>query len=135
VDDFVVFDNSKERLSGVKAELETYLGSLRLCLHRNKSRVYRVKDGVPFLGYRIFPTHRLLAKANILAMRRRLRQNSRQYRHGEISLDKVRRCIQSWIGHACHADSYRLRGRLLTSVAFQRGEAESTPWRLVEQQP
>jgi retron-type reverse transcriptase len=135
VDDFVVFDNSKEKLRDVKQELETYLSSLRLCLHRNKSRVYHVKDGVRFLGYRIFPSHRLVAKANILCMRRRLCRYSRQYRDGEISLDKVRQCIQSWIGHACHADSYRLRSRLLTSVAFQRGEAEGAPWRLVEQQP
>jgi retron-type reverse transcriptase len=135
VDDFVVFDNSKEKLRGVKAELETYLGSLRLCLHRDKSRVYRVKDGVRFLGYRIFPTHRLVAKANILAMRRRLRRYSRQYRDGEMSLDKVRQCIQSWIGHACHADSYRLRSRLLAGAAFQRGEAGGAPWGLVEQQP
>ena len=135
VDDFVVFDNSKEKLSGVKAELESYLGSLRLCLHRNKSRVYPVKDGVSFLGYRIFPTHRLVAKANILAMRRRMHRYSRQYREGEISLAQVRQCIQSWIGHACHADSYRLRSRVLTSVAFQRGEAGGAPWGFVEQQP
>jgi hypothetical protein len=76
-----------------------------------------------------------VAKANILAMRRRMRRYSRQYRAGEISLDKVRQCIQSWIGHACHADSYRLRSRVLTSVAFQRGEAGGAPWGLVEQQP
>ena len=135
VDDFVVFDNSKEKLSGIKAELESYLGSLRPCLHRNKSRVYPVKDGVRFLGYRIFPTHRLVAKANTLAMRRRMHRYSRQYREGEISLAQVRQCIQSWIGHACHADSYRLRSRLLTGVAFQRGEAGGAPWGLVEQQP
>jgi retron-type reverse transcriptase len=45
VDDFVVFDNSKEKLSGVKAELESYLGSLRLRMHRDKSRVSRVNVG------------------------------------------------------------------------------------------
>jgi retron-type reverse transcriptase len=135
VDDFVVFDDSKERLSQVKSEIENYLGSLRLCLHRDKSRVYPVRDGVRFLGYRIFPTHRLVAKANILAMRRRMRRYSRQYRAGEINLDKVRQCIHSWIGHAGHADSYRMRSRLLTSVAFQRSEAGGAPWGFVEQQP
>jgi len=47
----------------------------------------------------------------------------------------IQKYFQSWIGHACHADSYRLRSRLLTGVAFQRGEAGGAPWGLVEQQP
>jgi retron-type reverse transcriptase len=135
VDDFVVFDNSKERLSNVKAEIECYLGSLRLRLHCNKSRVYLVQDGVRFLGYRMFPSHRLVIKTNALAMRRRMRRYSQEFRDGEVSLAQVRQCIQSWIGHACHADSYRLRGRVLTGVAFQRGEARGAPRGLVEQQP
>ncbi len=60
VDDFVVFDNDKERLKEVLAAMRLYLAGLRLRLHKNKSRIYRVNEGVSFLGYRIFPTHRLL---------------------------------------------------------------------------
>jgi retron-type reverse transcriptase len=135
VDDFVVLDNSKERLRGIKKEMERYLDGLRLRLHRNKCRVYRVADGVTFLGYRIFPTHCMLKKANVLRIRRRLRGFQVQYAAGQIDLAKIRQSVQSWIGHASHADTYRLRRRLLGGAVFQRGEARGAPWRFVEQQP
>ncbi len=44
-----------------------------------------------------------------------------QYADGQIDLAAVGQRIQSWIGHAAHADSYRLRERILGSVTFQKG--------------
>jgi hypothetical protein len=87
------------------------------------------------LGYRVFPTHRLLKKDNSLKMRRRLKKMSIQYRIGEISLDKVNQRIQSWIGHAGHADTWHLRQRLFSEAVFQRGDAKSAARGFVEQQP
>jgi hypothetical protein len=104
---------------------------LRLTLHKNKCRIYRVSDGVTFLGYRIFPTHRLLKKQNALHMRHKLRIMSRQYAQGRIDLPAINQRIQSWIGHAAHADSYRLRRRVLGSVTFQRGQTQNASGRLV----
>jgi len=135
VDDFVVLDNEKERLHEVQGLIVQYLDNLRLRLHANKSRVYRVKDGIRFLGYRVFPTHRFVKKDNVLRMRRRLKVLSQRYRERQISLDDVRQSIQSWIGHAKHADSYRLRSRLLEGVVFQRGETSGAPRGFLEQQP
>jgi RNA-directed DNA polymerase len=134
VDDFVVFDNSKSRLHDVHASIAGYLETMRLALHKRKCRVFRVGDGVSFLGYRIYPTHRLLKKQNVLRMRRKIRKMSQQYACGQISQKDIQQCIQSWIGHAAHADTYRLRERLLGSTAFQRGATKNAAWRLVEQQ-
>jgi retron-type reverse transcriptase len=134
VDDFVVFGNSKTQLHEIKSAMSEYLESLRLRLHQNKSRVYCVKDGVRFLGYRIFATHRLVDKRNVLHMKRKLKKYSLLYREGQISLDEIKQSIQSWIGHVSHADSHRMRLRVLQSVVFQRDNAESAPWRFLEQQ-
>ncbi|MDF1594362.1 MAG: reverse transcriptase/maturase family protein [Desulfobacterales bacterium] len=134
VDDFVVFGDSKEKLRKVKVLIEDYLGALRLRLHPGKCRAYKVKDGISFLGYRIFPTHRLLNKGNALRMRRRLKKMRSLYREGKIELDKIQQRIQSWIGHAAHADTYRLRRRVLESVAFQRGITGNAAGGFVEQQ-
>lgn len=134
VDDFVVFHKDKKQLQMIKLRVEEFLESLRLRLHRDKSRAYRVSDGVVFLGCRMFPNHRLLKKENALGMRRRLKKMARQYQNGEIPLEKVSQRIQSWIGHARHADTWRLRERLFSEVAFQRGEAKSDSWGGVEQQ-
>ncbi|MFP4348414.1 MAG: hypothetical protein ACLFQY_09030 [Desulfococcaceae bacterium] len=109
------------------------MATLRLKLHPKKCQIFRVKDGVPFLGYRIFPTHRLLDRRNALAMRRRMRKMALQYQKREISLDKIQQRIQSWIGHAAHADTWHLRERVLGGVAFQRDGAENAPGRLLEQ--
>lgn len=134
VDDFVVLDDSKERLREIKKEIEEYLVGLRLRLHPRKSRIHRIKDGIRFLGFRVFPTHRLLDKGNALRMRQRMKQMAAEYENGNISLDNVRQRIRSWIGHAAHADTWKLRGRILGSVAFTRGAAQNASGRLVEQQ-
>lgn len=133
VDDFVVFHPEKAFLHHVKAEMTNYLNTLRLRLHPKKCQLHRVSDGVPFLGYRIFPTHRLLNARNSLTMRRRMRTMARSYRNGEIPLDKIQQRIQSWIGHAAHADTWNLRGRILGGVSFQRDDAERAAGRFVEQ--
>ena len=134
VDDFVVFDDDKARLWEIKERMAAFLAGLRLKLHKNKCRVYRVADGVRFLGYRIFPDHRLLPKDNVLGMRRRLKGMRRDYGNRVISLAQVNQRIHSWLGHACHADTYRLRGRLFGGAAFTRGAApENAAGRVVEQ--
>ena len=91
VDDFVVFHDSKQRLHEIHRQMAEYLESLRLKMHKRKCRIYRVSDGVSFLGYRIFPTHRLLKKDNALRMRRRLKKMSRRYSNNNIGF----RCVST----------------------------------------
>ncbi len=123
VDDFVAFGNDKSRLKDVKCAMEDHLENLRIGMHERKSRIYRVTDGVTFLGYRMFPDHRLLKKDNALRMRRKMRKMAGQYLGWEISFRDVHQRVQSWTAHARHADTFKLRGRVLGSVTFQRGEA------------
>lgn len=120
VDDFVAFSNNKGQLREAKQAMTDFLSSLRLKVHSRKCRIYIVREGVRFLGYRIFPTHRLLGKDNVLRMKRRLKKLSVLYREGEIPLKRLHQSIQSWIGHASQADTYHLRSRILSSVAFYR---------------
>lgn len=135
VDDFVAFAESKEQLNEAKEQMNSYLDRLRLKMHENKSRVYRVTDGVRFLGYRMFPDHRLLDKGNVLRMRRKMKKLSDGFRDGEIAFSTVHQSIQSWVGHAAHADTWKIRGKVLGSVVFQRGDAGEASGRFVEQQP
>lgn len=84
---------------------------------------YRISQGIRFVGYRVFATHRLLVRENVWRFRRRLRKMQEQYARYEISLDEARRRIMSWIGHARQADSYRLRRRLFREHPFRRARA------------
>lgn len=119
-DDFVIFDNSKEVLNRIKEHISDYLETLRLRLHQNKSRVYRVTDGVDFLGYRIFSDHLRVRKTIVRNFRRKLKTLSRKYKDGTVDLDKVNASVQSWIGHVQHANSYRLREELFNRTVFSR---------------
>ena len=121
VDDFVVLDNDKARLHQVKAEMEAYLAQhLRLQLHEHKCQISPVKTGTDFLGYRVFPTHRLLRQTSVTRARRRLRRLQQDYAAGDISQDAVKHSVQSWLGHVKHADTYGLRRAIFSQLSFRR---------------
>jgi hypothetical protein len=46
---------------------------LRLDLNAGKSRIYRMADGVTFLGWSIVPDHTRLVRPNIIRFRRHMR--------------------------------------------------------------
>jgi retron-type reverse transcriptase len=123
-DDFLVFSDDKALLADVSRQAASFLGSLRLRIHPTKNVVFPVRAGVPFLGYRVFPTHRLLARANVWAFRRRLRAMQQQYARHQIGPEQVRQRVMSWIGHARQADTHRLRERLLLEHPFRGTAAE-----------
>ena len=120
IDNFLVFADGKRRLHEVRLEIERFLETLRLQIHQDKSVVFPCDQGIRFLGYRVFPTHRLLAKENVRRFRRRMRWMQREYARGRIGFEVIRPRIMSWIGHARHAKTYRLRRLLFRRMTFQR---------------
>jgi Retron-type reverse transcriptase len=113
VDDFAVFGHSKADLQEVKRQIEVFLQGLRLVLHERKSRVYRCDEGVTFLGFRIFPSFRLLPSSNVRRLRKRTRKRIADYRRNKISLQDFHRSLKGWEGHALQADTWRLRRKLI----------------------
>ena len=80
----------------------------------------RVVDGTRFLGYRVFPHHRLLARENVIRMKRRLKRLQVGFADGSISAPEIRQRLMSWLGHALHADTFHLRERLFRETKFVR---------------
>jgi retron-type reverse transcriptase len=120
VDDFLVFSDDKKYLAEVREQIRCFLVSLRLRLHPQKNVISPVKNGIRFLGFRVFPTHRLLPKDNIRRFRRRIRDMQQSYAAGEVSLPEIQQRMMSWSGHACQADTYHLRCRLFAEMLFVR---------------
>jgi retron-type reverse transcriptase len=119
-DDFVILDNEKSRLHEIKTAISTFLEGERLRLHPKKCLVFPTRLGTEFLGYRIFPTHKRLRKANIRRFNKRLKQLQEQYSRYEIDLKEVNQSIVSWVGHASHADTHNLRRQILMRAVFRR---------------
>ena len=135
VDDFLVFSDDKRQLHRTKAEVEHFLERLRLRLHPDKSVVFPTTQGIWFLGYRVFPTHRLLAQENVWRFRRRMQRLAEKYADGVIALPDIRQRLLSWLGHAGHANTYRLRTKLFRKLSFQRAATVQprVSWRVLEQ--
>ncbi len=113
MDDFVLFSDNKAQLQDWKVAVRDFLASrLRLVLHPKKSLVFPVKVGVDFCGFRLYPTHRRLRRSSVRRFVRRFRHQREAYRRGELSLDEMNTSVQSWIAHAAHGDTWRLRRRL-----------------------
>jgi len=121
VDDFLLFSDSREELNEMHLRIGEFLDRYRLTLHPGKSRVYRCRDGFPFLGFRLFPTHARLARPNVMRFRRRLRQLHADYHSGLIDKATVNQSVQAWIGHAMHGDTWRLREQIFEALPFLAG--------------
>jgi retron-type reverse transcriptase len=120
VDDFVLLHHDKQWLREALQACREFLVSLRLRLHPHKCVISRVADGTRFLGYRVFPDHRLLARENVQRMRCRLKRLQAAFAAGRLDAPAIRQRLQSWIGHAQHADTFRLRQRLFAEAPFVR---------------
>lgn len=118
-DDFLLFSDDMATLHAWHAALRAFAaGRLRLHLHERKCQVYPTRTGVPFLGFRHFPTHRRLKRENVVRFRRRLRVLQHGYATGAVNREKVGESIQSWCAHAAHGNTYTLRNQILRQTAF-----------------
>lgn len=120
MDDFIIFHNSKVFLKELRKEIEEYLKGLRLNLHKKKQQIFPSKNGVPFLGFNIYQTHRRLKQENIRRFVKRMKEKQRQYSNYEIDLEDIRTSIMAWIGHAKHGNTWRLRNDLFAKISFYR---------------
>jgi hypothetical protein len=122
----LLFSDSKDELKEMHLRIREFLCKFRLTLHPGKTRVYVCREGFPFLGYRLFPTHARLARANVVRFRRRLRDLRDDYHAGLIGKDSVNQSVRAWIGHAMHGDTWRLREQIFGQFPFQAGVQLST---------
>lgn len=127
VDDFVLFGDSEAELLQMRRAIVDQLAGLRLVLHAGKSRVYRTQDGLTLLGWRITPAGVRLKRSNVVTMRRRLGTMAEQWRAGEIEWAEVAMRINSWIGHARHGDTWRVREQMFDQFPFRLGGKRALP--------
>ena len=121
MDDFVILHPDKAQLRRWRYQIATFLHErLRLQLNE-RTRLFPARQGIDFLGYRIWRTHRLLRKRSVRDMRRKLRAFERRYSRGDGSLGHINASIQSWIGHAQHANTYNLRRRMFADFVLDGG--------------
>jgi retron-type reverse transcriptase len=124
VDDMVVLDHDKRRLAEIRAAVHERLAADRLCLHPGKAQISPVADGLNLLGYVVYPSRRRLRSDNGHRFARKVRRMAEAYRAGRLEWATVVASVQSWIGHAQHADTEGLRRAIFSQAVFTRGTGQ-----------
>lgn len=121
MDDALVLHWEKPYLWWVKQEVQRFLDErLHLALN-SKTTIRAVGQGIEWVGYRVWSTHRKLRKSTAEKMKRRLKCLQRAYARGEVGFDEVNASVQSYLGMLKHCNSYNLRRKLVETSAFIRG--------------
>jgi retron-type reverse transcriptase len=121
VDDLLLFADDKATLHAWRAAVIAHLAGLRLTVHENSAQPRPCRVGLPFLGFQVFPDHRRLKRRNVIQARRRLKGLRHAYRLGQVGPKQIRARVQSWLSHASHGDTYRLRRALLREFKLTKG--------------
>lgn len=115
MDDFLVIHHDKAELIRIEKELRTFLrDNLKLVLSDRKVIIANVKDGIPFIGYRIFYDHILVRGPTLLHMQRKLTRKRQELRQGYVYQDQLIASITSLFGHFKHANSWHLKQQMFT---------------------
>ena len=122
VDDFVLFGDDKGHLWECKQAIVARLATLRLTLHDAEMQVVPSACGIPWLGFVVYPDHRLVKRRNAVNFTRRLARNITDYRAGRMSFAELDASVQGWINHVQSADTWGLREHLFSTHPL-RGEA------------
>jgi retron-type reverse transcriptase len=118
VDDFLLFSNDKLELAGWRSYIIQKLTELRLTLHEECAQIFPTSTGIPFLGFRVYPDHRLLKTRKAIHFRRKLKRLLRDYANGLLDFSKLNQTVQSWIHYVGYGDTWGLRRSVLKSVVL-----------------
>lgn len=100
-DDFVILSDDKEYLKDILKKMEKFLNiNLRLQMHPDKVFIKTLYSGVDFLGWVNFLNHRVLRTAT----------KKRMFRN--VSKNKKKETIQSYLGMLSHGEGYGLERKI-----------------------
>lgn len=112
VDDFALFSDSKQQLWRWKMQIIERLARLRLTVHEARAQMAPVTNGIPWLGFVVYPTHRRLKGRNVVAFTRRLRERLAAYQQGHITFAELDATVQGWVNYVRYGDTWHLRNAL-----------------------
>jgi RNA-directed DNA polymerase len=118
VDDQLLFADDKDTLWAWRGPVVDRLACLRLTIHP-EAHPRPVTEGIPFLGFVVFPTHRRLKRRKGIAYQRRFKRLLAAYAAGEIPLERVTASVQGWANHARFGDTWGLRRAVLGALPVE----------------
>lgn len=117
MDDFLIIHESAETLAEYREAIAGKLREIRFELHPEKTRIYPLSEGIPFLGFRFFLTDAgrvlmLIDPKNVKRQRKKLRRLVARSRRGGLPKEKVDESYRAWRNHAAKGNSHQLLVRM-----------------------
>jgi RNA-directed DNA polymerase len=110
LDDFVILHSDKDVLRRWEKQINEFLyDRLKLELHPDKTKIYPLRNGVNFLGFRIFFRYKLLKKSNRCLIRKRIEQFIILYEDRIIEKPEILERLEGWEAYAMHANTHNFR--------------------------
>ncbi len=116
VDDLLLFADDKATLWRWKQALIERAARFRLCFH-DGAHPRPVTEGIPFLGFIVFPEKRRLKRRKGVHFRRKYRRLLRQQREGRLPVSQVTASVRGWANHVRYANTVGLRKKALSRLA------------------
>lgn len=112
-DDFIILDTEKEQLEKLVPVLGDFLeNSLRLQLHPNKLTIRKIHRGVDFLGYVVYPTHKILRTKTRNRILKKIEAKKKELDAGIISAEAFDNTLQSYLGMLTHCRGAGIRNEI-----------------------
>ena len=116
MDDMLLFDDDRARLKDNARAIEEACWRHRLRLH--PWQVHPSRAGVSFVGFRILPDELRVKPATVRRAERRLRRKLDAARADPAELEAFLLSLRATFAHWSHADTWRLRQRLLRELGL-----------------
>lgn len=114
MDDLLLFSDDKSQLWNCYYLIQGYLSEkLRLSLKDKATLLAPVRQGIPYLGFRIFPGLTRIKRQNLQRSKKRLRLRKKQYEAGIITEDSYTQSIRSILGFWDQGQTRMLRRSVL----------------------
>ncbi|MEE8524884.1 MAG: reverse transcriptase domain-containing protein [Thermoanaerobaculia bacterium] len=137
MDDLVAF-GERAALRALLVDLRVFAEGLGLALNDRQTRLLPVRDGVPFLSFRVFGGVVRPRPATARRFRRAMVALAEAWADGEISQDELTAAVASRCSQLAHFDTFSLRSRAVLRTAEQGTGRErpqpGEPGRLVRRQ-
>jgi len=118
MDDVVFVSASKDYLKGAFKEVKKFLSDqLNLTLNPRSTFLNSRLNGLPFLGFRIFPNVIRVKRENLKRAKGKLKERKKEFHKGLITEDRFVMSARSMFEHLSFADSFTLRNSVLVPRA------------------
>ena len=115
MDDMILWSNNKKELLQKGRQFEKYL-NVYLTLDLKVNFLNKNKQGLSFLGYRIFPNFVLLNKRSKARFKRKLKLYDYNWKYGYWTEEQYQRHLMPLFAFTEYANSYGFRKNVLKSI-------------------